>query len=175
MLGCAASQRNRGKFFAGFVFSIALCALALLTGCQSMRDTALAPLDARLEPVPGGGAKYLVLVNVSGKELHHFSLSGYLYNDEELNMFWRSRPTREFVGSCAQLTDGETFRMRPQGKGIEDPIFEHVSRLVIIGHCDEGHFRQTFQNSESGQLRRGVIAAAASVFSYASSESRRKA
>src|ERR1035437_10719530 len=44
--------------------------LAWLTGCESLQDTSFAPLDARLEPIPGGGAQHFVVVNTSRSEEH---------------------------------------------------------------------------------------------------------
>lgn len=50
--------------------------LAGLTGCESLQDTSFAPLGAKLEPIPGGGAHYFVAVNTSGQTLHniHFEV-----------------------------------------------------------------------------------------------------
>ena len=45
------------------------------------------------------------------------------------------------------------MRFRPFDKEIQDPIVELITRIQVVGHCDEGHFRQEWINTESGELR----------------------
>ncbi len=128
-------------------------ALALgLLGCQTL--TSFAPLDARLDPVPGGGARYLVVINRSGQELHNCKFSVYVWND--LNPQIRRITTREGLISLQKLGPNEECRFYAWGKGIQAPIVERVSGVDIVGHCDEGRFRQTWLITDSDQLKPAV-------------------
>ena len=127
--------------------------LALLAGCLAPEYTSFAPLDARIEPVPSGGARYFIVVNTSGRELHNVSCSAYMWNDCAPNPIRRASPIYKFEGSLLEWEPGSAMRFRPLDMGIETPIVEHVSRVEIVGHCDEGHFRQRWQDTKSGQLR----------------------
>jgi hypothetical protein len=125
----------------------------LLMGCQTSQYTSFAPLDAKLEPVPNGGARYFVLVNTTGQDLHNFSFSAYLWNDDDWNPIRQQRPVKHYTASGARLEAGKAVRFQSWGMGIEDPILVPVSRVEVVGQCDEGHIRQAWQNNESGQLR----------------------
>ena len=45
------------------------------------------------------------------------------------------------------------MRFKPFYKEIQDPIVEPITRVQVVGHCDEGHFRQEWMNTGSGELR----------------------
>jgi len=45
------------------------------------------------------------------------------------------------------------MRFKPYDMEIQDPIVELITRVQVVGHCDEGHFRQEWMNTESGGLR----------------------
>jgi hypothetical protein len=119
--------------------------LALLAGCQTaLEQTSFAPLEARLEPVPDGGAQYFVLVNTSGRELQNFSYSAYIYNENGQNATKRNRPVYEFQGSGAKWGPGLARRFYDRRmRGQQLPITHPITKVVIVGHCDEGPFRQT--------------------------------
>src|SRR5437899_3788145 len=119
-------------------------------GCQSLKPTPFAPLSARLEPVPGSAAKYFVLTNTSGQELHNFRYSAYLYSELlRRHPFVRRLPVRQWVASGSSLKAGQVMRFKPFDKEIQDPIVEPITRVQVVGHCDEGHFRQDWLNTES--------------------------
>jgi len=119
-----------------------------------MKPTSFAPFSARLEPVPRSGVQYLVLVNSSGRELHNYSFSAYLYSELlRRNPLVRNVPFRQYAGSGATLPSGQVMRFKPIDKDIEDPIVPAVTRVQVVGHCDEGHFRQQWVNTDSGELR----------------------
>jgi hypothetical protein len=123
-------------------------------GCQSPKPTPFAPLSARLEPVPGSAAQYFVLTNTSGQELHNFRYSAYLYSELlRRHPFVRSVPIRQFVASGSSLRAGQVMRFRPVDMEIQDPVVQPITRVQVVGHCDEGHFRQEWMNTESGELR----------------------
>ena len=119
--------------------------LALLAGCQTAtQQTSFAPIEPRLESIPGGGAQYFVLVNTSGKDLHNVSFSAYLYNEDEQNPVKRGKWVYEFQGSGATWGLGIAKRFRDRRmRGEQLPITKPVTKVEVVGHCDEGHFRQT--------------------------------
>jgi len=45
------------------------------------------------------------------------------------------------------------MRFRPVDKEIQDPLVQPVTRVLVVGHCDQGRFRQEWMNTESGELR----------------------
>jgi len=45
------------------------------------------------------------------------------------------------------------MRFRPVDKEIQDPLIQPITRVLIVGHCDEGHFRQEWTTTGSGELR----------------------
>jgi hypothetical protein len=135
--------------------------LAGLTGCESLQDTSFAPLDARLEPIPGGGAQYLVMVNTSGQTLHHFRFRAYMWDDHTItytagdnSAFPKRLPamTYTFMGSSSQWDPGQTQRFMDRELHGEIKILKPVSRVQIVGRCDEGRFREDWQITGSGQL-----------------------
>jgi hypothetical protein len=132
------------------------CCLAL-TGCQGLKPTAFAPLDARLEPVPGGGARYLVLVNTSDKDLHNCSFSVYAWNERQQNPVAAASPLGSGQGSIRLWQAGEAGRFNERGKGIQFPFNTLVTKLQLVGHCDEGPIRQVWRLEESGELGRAGV------------------
>ena len=127
--------------------------VVVLMGCQGPQYTSFAPVNARLEPVPGGGAQYFLLINTSGRELHNVSLSAYLWDEHTESLISRQQPCRRYEGSGSSWPAGKAQRFRPLGMHVEDPITQPVTRAEVVGHCDEGYFRQAWVGTESGQLQ----------------------
>ncbi len=137
-----------------FVSCLTLPLILATVGCQSPQPTPFAPLSARLEPIPGSAAQYFVLANTSGQELHNFHYSAYLYNALlRRPPSVRRLPIRQFVGSGSSLRAGQVMRFKPFDMEIQDSIVELITRVQVVGHCDEGRFRQEWINTESGELR----------------------
>ena len=123
----------------------------LLTGCEATRYTTFAPFDARLEPIPGGGAQYLVLVNRGEIDIHNFSGSVYIWLYRDPNVTRLDTRAGSIYGH--ELKAGESLRFHyPTLKG-EASILVPVSKVELVGHCEEGYFRQAWVITESGQLR----------------------
>jgi hypothetical protein len=133
---------------------ILLGSCVAITGCQGLKPTSFSPFDARLEPVPGGGTKYLVLVNVSNQDLHNWSFSAYLWNERQSNPIVAGNPHCYAQGSGRLWKAGTGVRIRQQGTGVELPINKAVTKVQLVGHCDEGAFRQVWAGAESDVLRR---------------------
>jgi hypothetical protein len=136
--------------------------LAVLTGCKSLQDTSFAPLDARLEPIPGGGAQGFVVINTSGQVLHNYRFSAYMWDDRAITYTAdnnSSLPKRlpamtyTFMGSGFEWEPGRKQRFRDRDLGSEIKILLPVSRVQIVGGCDEGRFREDWQITGSGQLQ----------------------
>jgi len=139
--------------------------LVWLTGCETLQDTAFAPFDARLEPIPGGGAQGFVMINTSGKTLHHFRFRAYMWDDHAFTYtagnnspFPQRLPamTYTFMGSGSEWDPGQVQRFRDRDLGGEIKILLPVSRVQIIGSCDEGRFREDWRITGAGQLQRIV-------------------
>jgi len=142
--------------------------VALLTGCESLQSTSFAPFDAKLEPIPGGGAQYFVVINTSGRTLHNFRFSGDIQQshaitntDNNPSLYLPNRlpaMTYAFRGSGSKLEPGQEIRFRTfSGLGAEGSILYPVSEVQIAGSCDEGRFREFWQITGSGQLQRAGI------------------
>jgi hypothetical protein len=136
--------------------------LAALTGCKSLQNTSFAPLDARLEPIPGGGAQGFVVINTSGQVLHNYRFRAYMWDDRAItytagnNSSLPSRlpaMTYTFMGSGFEWDPGRMQRFRDRDLGSEIKILLPVSRVQIVGSCDEGRFREDWQITGSGQLQ----------------------
>ena len=125
-----------------------------LTGCQGLKPTSFAPFEARLEPVPGGGVKYLVLVNDGSQDLHNWSISAYLWNEHQSNPVVAGNPHCYVQGSGSLWKAGTAQRIVQRGKGVELPLNAAVTKVQLVGQCDEGSFRQVWTGTESGELRR---------------------
>ena len=101
--------------------------------------------------MPGGGARYLVITNISHNTLHNCTFSAYVWNNKNMQM--RPVYTRHDYGSTPMLLPGQSCRFHAPGRTIEEPINERVSGVEIVGHCDEGYFRQGWSITENDQLR----------------------
>jgi hypothetical protein len=132
-----------------------LCVALLLVGlavggCQATKPKSFAPFEARLELIHGG-ARHFVLVNSSGGELHNYSFSAYMYDDNAHRLF-RQHPVGMFVGSGRTLKADETLRFHRSAETGESIILA-VSSVELVGHCDEGRFHQFWRKADSGQLQ----------------------
>lgn len=135
--------------------------LAGFTGCESIKDTGpqFAPVAAKLETIAGGGAKHLVLVNDSGQGLHNVRFSAYMWDDNHLFYTLNHLPQRRsvmtysFEGSMPLWNPGQGQRFRDRSLNCEISIIRPVSRVQIVGSCDEGSFREDWQMTESGELQ----------------------
>ncbi len=126
----------------------------LLAGCQAPgRYPSFAPLTPRLEAAPFGGAKYLVCVNTSGQELHNVSGSVYLWNQASWEFPRRRQFTHHLYFSCLSWQAGQVIRGRHFASTMEEPISEAVSGVEIVGHCDEGPFRESWVNTDNELLQ----------------------
>jgi hypothetical protein len=141
------------RIASAIISSFFLLILITLTSCKTATYTAFKPFDARLEPVPNSIAKYLIFLNSSGRELHDYSFSAYIWNDHGQDQLRRTEPVKRYIGSGVRLMPGESIRFHPVGFGIEDPISQNVSRLEIMGHSREGDFRERWLNTPSSELK----------------------
>jgi hypothetical protein len=137
--------------------------LVWLTGCQGLQPTSFAPIEPRLETIPGGGAQRLVAVNTSGQALHHYRFRGYLWNDQAVFYSAGQAPnvprrmpamTYSCVGSGERWETNRVIRfMEFNIRDKEGTIFFPVSRVQIMGRCNEGTFREYWEINPSGQLQ----------------------
>lgn len=137
------------------------------SGCQTTNDTKFAPLDARLESLNHGGAQSMVLVNSSGQALHNVSFRAYvslqsqLVNSPQpyLLVSASGLPQRipvqnyTFSGSSDKLDPGEVIHFKDRYTGGESRILQPVTKIQIVGSCDEGAFRETWVRDGNGQLQ----------------------
>jgi hypothetical protein len=137
--------------------------LMILTSCESLQDTAFAPAKPVLEPVPGGGAQHFVVVNSSDQTLHNFFFRAYMWDDRTLFYTDDNAPltprrlpamSYSFTSSGLQWEPGRVLRFRYWDIPGEIPILKPVSRVQIVGRCDEGKFRENWQINEAGQLEK---------------------
>jgi len=133
------------------LYWIALVFAIGLAGCQTQTpgSASFAPFDARLELVPGGGARHFVVINTSGEELHNYSFSAYMWNDMTARPF--RNETHRFMASGAVLEPGQALRFHGS-RTTEEVIADPVSRVEIVGHSTEGSFRQAWRYNDSDQL-----------------------
>jgi hypothetical protein len=140
-----------------------LVGLMILTGCNTLQDTTFAPVDVQLESDLRGGEQHIILVNASGQELHHFTFRGSVWGDSPLT--YTGDPlgtlpqhvpneTYTFNGSGGKWEPGQALHFRERDLGIEGRVLRPVTRVQIVGHCDEGSFREDWQMTRSGQLQR---------------------
>ena len=134
---------------------LAIVALLLLVGvgCATSKPREFAPFDARFETVPGGGAQHLVLINTSGRHLHNFRFAAHVWNEHSRYWLQQRRPFRDYQGSGAELPVAKPIRFRLVGLGVEDSLVEPVTRLEVVGHCDEGKFHQVWTVTEVDHLQ----------------------
>jgi len=135
--------------------------LLMVTGCESLQDTAFVPLTAKLEPVPRGGAQYLVAINSSGRTLHHVHFRAYLWDDQHLFYTGGNQPftprrlpamTYSAIGSGDKWEPDEAMRFQNWNLPMQNPLLTPITRVQIVGSCDEGRFRETWRITPSGQL-----------------------
>ncbi len=136
-------------------FSLGIIGLLLIVafGCATSKSADFAPFDARFEAVPGGGAQHLVLINTSGRHLHNFRFAAHVWNEHSRYWLRQHRPFRNYQGSGPELPIGKTIRFRLVGLGVEDSLVEPVTRLEVVGHCDEGKFHQVWTVTEVDHLQ----------------------
>jgi hypothetical protein len=157
-------MKNRIQLGRITVMLLAGCfGLVWLTGCETLQDTSFAPVDARLEPIPGGGAQYFVMVNTSGQTLHHVRFRAYMWDDRAITFtagnnsaFPQRLPamTYTFTGSSSEWHPGQVQRFKDRDMDIEGAILKPVSHVQIVGSCDEGRFREDWRITGAGQLQR---------------------
>ena len=142
------------QFPAMRILTALLLALLLVSaGCLTPTYTTFAPLDARLEAVPGGGAQYLVLINTSEYELRNYSFSLYVWREAGSRPLLSERPIVRGMASGRAWLPGQGMRWSGGAGRAESAILQPVSRVEIAGHCDEGDFRQAWHKTDSDQLR----------------------
>jgi len=138
--------------------------LAGLTGCKSLQDTTFAPLDCKLERIPGESAQYVVVINTSGQTLHHIHFWGdmwyanavtYIGNDPDSIPVRLPAMSYSLRGTDVQLEPGQVARFKRDlsPNSAECSIVYPVSRVQIAGSCDEGRFREDWQINGAGQLQ----------------------
>ncbi len=136
--------------------------LAVLTSCESLQDTTFAPIKPVLEPVTGG-AQHFVIINTSNQTLHNFRFRAYLWDDYNLtytggNMPFtpRRRPAMTYTVTAAGVKwePGVAQRPRDWRMPSELSILTPVTRVQIVGSCDEGQFREDWHINGAGQLER---------------------
>jgi hypothetical protein len=136
--------------FSKFKMALPLLSL-LLAGCRTPY-TSFAPFDARLEPSPRGGAVYLVLINRSDKTLHNYTCSVYVWSEHFPGYDRMPKIIGRGVTNGRRVDPGTSIRFRSWGMQMEMPIPVSVSKVEIIGNCEEGAFRQGWENSGSGLI-----------------------
>jgi hypothetical protein len=149
------------------IFCSAWLGVVLLTGCQTFHDTEFSPIEARLDPTHAGGADYFVLVNSSGQTLHDFRFRAYAWGTSTLTTAgdeWATLPQRTsqqtytFQGSGGQWEPGKVLHFRDREFGGEGKILQPISKVQIVGSCDEGSFREDWRINRSGQLEQVGVA-----------------
>jgi len=120
-------------------------------GCKTVTKTAFSPLEVKLETA-AGGAKYLLVGNNSGQELHNYGFSVHIWSEHSPRRRWNAKPFGRYDASGASWAVGKTLHFRALQSDMENPITEPISRVEVVGHCDMGHFRQTWVANEFGQL-----------------------
>ena len=143
-------------------WNLLILSLLILSGCQTLHDTEFSPVEARLDPLNTGGVQHLVLVNSSGKDLHHYQLRAYIWGDNSLaytgdpvtTLPAHDVPDRTYTcdASGNKWQPGQIIRFKQRDMGIEGRLLRPVSKVQIVGSCDEGSFRETWQITSFGQL-----------------------
>ena len=141
--------------------------IMILSGCETYNGTKFAPLGARLESAGYGGAQSMVLVNSSGQTLHNVRFRAYMWGQNQLvnspqqpyvlasNSSLPNRvpaQTYIFSGSAVKMDPGEAIHFRNRDTGGEARILQPVTKVQIVGNCDEGAFRETWLMGGRGQL-----------------------
>jgi hypothetical protein len=92
-----------------------------------------------------------VCVNTSGKDLHNVSSTIYVWNNR--NWLLEEHYTRRVHLSVPLWEAGEALRVREFAATREARITELISGVEIVGHCDEGLFRESWVNTDEDQLQ----------------------
>src|SRR3954466_7089149 len=93
--------------------SLTLGLALVAVGCQAPKHSSFSPFSAHLESIPGSAAQYLVLINTSGRDLHNFRYSAYLYSELiPHHPLARNRPFKQLLGSGHTLASGQVMRFR---------------------------------------------------------------
>lgn len=154
--GFRTGERPRSKYFARSLFVAAVA----LAGCQTPSTQKLAPLRTEVEHVPGGGARYLVLINGSSQDLHHCTFSAFLSDAHDPNPLLRLQPFARCSGTKNLWRSGEETRFECPDSHMEFPIIQSLGRVEVVGHCDEGSFRQSWRITASRDEPRPLSAKA---------------
>lgn len=151
---CLLSQGARPKQISiATRYGLLLVLVLTFTGCRSLEPTAFAPFEARLDPVPGGGAYRFVLVNTSGKELHNLWFTAESWDNHDHWLDLPSNKNYRWWGKHDRLGPGKELRFKDFFMGIEGGVVKPISRVVLMGHCDEGKFTQSWRNTGDGHLQ----------------------
>ncbi len=138
--------------------------LFILSGCQTLQDTEFSPVEVRLDSQNAGGVQHLILVNSSGKALHHYQFRAYIWGHYPLMLSSGSpvgtttvggSPNRTYTGEAYgnEWRPGEMIRFNQRDMGIEARLILAVLKVQVVGSCDEGSFRETWQITSDGQLK----------------------
>jgi hypothetical protein len=92
-----------------------------------------------------------VCVNTSGKDLHNVSGSVYLWS--HWNWLLEKNYTGRMVLSVPRWEAGEAMRAYEFADPREARLTEKISGVEVVGHCDEGHFRESWVNTDNDQLQ----------------------
>jgi hypothetical protein len=120
-------------------------------GCQTTPEKAFRPVEVQLETA-SGGAQYLIVRNSSGQELHNYRFSVHLWSEHSPHLGWKERPFGRYDASGSSWAPGKVLRFRMFYSSMENPITEPISRVEVVGHCEQGHFRQSWVAKDFGQL-----------------------
>ena len=113
-----------------------------MVGCKSPQFTSSAPFEANLEREANQGSHYLRLTNVSGHDLHNYTLSVYAWNVYMDHPMYRHEPFLKAFGDDSVLKSGEKLRITSFGESLEEGVDQSITRVEGVGHCNEGKFRQ---------------------------------
>jgi hypothetical protein len=141
--------------------------LGLWNGCQTYHGTKFAPLQPKLDSLGYGGAQSMSLVNSSGQAMHNVHFRAYMWGQSHLEQS-PQQPymltsasglpqrvpalTYSFMGSAGKLDAGQVIHFNNGNTGGESRILEPVTKIQIVGSCDEGDFRETWVLNGRGVL-----------------------
>lgn len=153
------------------IFCSAWLGLVLLTGCQTFHDTEFSPIEARLDTKLNGSSQHFVLINSSGQTLHHYRFAAYMWGESLMTTEgdeWATLPLRNqdpdqertynCEGSGEQWEPGQVFHFKDSRYSGEGKILQPISKVQIVGSCDEGTFREDWRINRSGQLEQVGVA-----------------
>ncbi|MBI5386457.1 MAG: hypothetical protein HZA90_17435 [Verrucomicrobia bacterium] len=111
------------------------CVLAVLAGCASP-STSLQPFTVRFDTKTG--AMHCLIVNESQTTLRHVRYSLHITDD--------TGRVSQAYGQCEQWLPGQFSVVTRLGGGTPLPFLRPPTQVEVVGHCDEGKFRQTFRD-----------------------------